>query len=276
MRTKWLLAVTAVGVLLVSGYPVRADWNSGQYAKWVQLPDLTPNGIDIDTDGCAYVADDFLCRQQGLVTDVHFWGSWLGDVKAPIISITLKFYSDDPVGPGGDPNNTFSKPDGLLKTVTVGPQGHVGFDGYFKESSTFTEVKPGEWFWKPGQGSPQQNGDTQVWQYNIYIDPAKAFEQEGTAAAPKIYWLEVEMNLGGTADFGWKTRDIQDGHSYDDAVYRSLSADWTPLEYPQGHPYGNGAAPVSIDMAFVITPEPATLALLIAGGGLMALRRRRR
>ncbi|MEA1894554.1 MAG: GEVED domain-containing protein, partial [Euryarchaeota archaeon] len=83
--------------------------------KWVQLPDLTPNGIDIRVDELRNIADDFECKSPSLLTDVHFWGSWKDDKKGKIRNIRLSIHSDDPVGLGGsDKENKFSKPDEQL------------------------------------------------------------------------------------------------------------------------------------------------------------------
>ena len=55
---------------------------------------------------------------------------------------------------------------------------------------------------------------------------------------------------------------------------------WGELRYPNGHPYGPDTVPggdlgLSIDLAFVITPEPATM-LILALGLIPALLKKRR
>src|SRR5881628_2400901 len=61
-----------------------ADWNPGDPAKWVQMPDLQ-NGMDVlDTFSPILpynkiLADDFKCTQTGPITSIHIWGSWLND-----------------------------------------------------------------------------------------------------------------------------------------------------------------------------------------------------
>ena len=76
--------------------------------------------------------------------------------------------------------------------------------------------------------------------------------------------LAQDPNLQGY--WGWKTsRD----NFEDDAVYYGMLPTqvwtWLPLEDPD--------TGETLDMAFVITPEPATLGLLLLGG-LAMLRRR--
>jgi len=77
-------------------------------------------------------------------------------------------------------------------------------------------------------------------------------------------------------DFGWKTTKARwpDLRWNDDAVFwgedlQGLEG-WLPLTYPTGHEY----APESLDLAFVITPEPVTI-LLLGAGGLLICRRKR-
>jgi hypothetical protein len=99
----------------------------------------------------------------------------------------------------------------------------------------------------------------QVWQINLLIDPLGAFIQQES----EVYWLEISFGPQ-EANIGWK----QSGSTQfrDDAVYRvDPGFDWLPIEDDSG---------ARMDMAFVITPEPATLSLL-ALGGLALLRRRR-
>ena len=120
---------------------------------------------------------------------------------------------------------------------------------------------------------------------DFLIDDPTWFQQEG-----EIYWLDVKAfpfvdpNSGEvTGTFGWKTSL---DHWNDDAVYwdegdAGGAGKWVDLHYPAsgwdfdaGQERDHPLAGQSIDLAFVITPEPATLSLL-ALGGLALIRRRR-
>jgi hypothetical protein len=100
------------------------------------------------------------------------------------------------------------------------------------------------------------------WQVNIQ-DIVNPFVQ----TRDTIYWLEIHI-IPNTSDtppmFGWKT-SLQ--HWNDDAVYDELDEDWIEMFDP--------VTGVSLDMAFVITPEPMTIMLLAAGLPLLIKRRRR-
>ncbi len=237
----------------VEDYKVTIESNTN--VKWIQMPDVTPNGIDIrvdNTDGMQrWLGDDFECSTPGLITDIHLWCSWLYNEVTPVNRFKLSIFSDDPIGEGGsDPDNQFSKPDELLWN-----QEFVGVE--FTES-LYAEVQPGEWWWDVLQGELIENGDTQIWQYDIYIEPERAFRQTGSSTNPKIYWLVVRVETFG-GQIGWKTRRWP-AHYNDDAVFDAgseLPRIWRELRYPPGHPYYEYELN-SIDMAFVITTQPET------------------
>src|SRR5690349_15089568 len=89
-----LLLLTILATRATTSRTALADWNPADpadlvRAKWIQLPDLNPTGLDVlDTlqaNGAAapqwkILADDFLCTQSGPIRDIHIWGSWLNNV----------------------------------------------------------------------------------------------------------------------------------------------------------------------------------------------------
>jgi hypothetical protein len=229
----------------VEDYLVKIGNNCG--IKWLQIPDTTPNGIDVAVDQQWTLADDFLCTSYDKITDVHLWGSWLQDKKGVIKKIHLSIHSDDPVGPAGtDPQNEWSKPDKLLWQMDF-------FPGDFTEQ-LYARLPDGEFWWDPIMDvGPIPGGDHEIWQVNIKINPDKAFLQQGSPDKPIVYWLDVHVD---TADgrFGWKTRRFPD-HFNDDAVATLANQPalfWHELRYPPGHPYYQMELN-SIDMAFAIT-----------------------
>ncbi len=218
--------------------------------KWLQEPDRSTNGMDIRVDRSDGVprimADDFECTTTGLITDVHLWGSWKYDEKGEITNIHLSIHSDDPVGSGGsDPDNEYSKPDILLWEKDFGPTEFVESLYYPYPDGMY------EWWWDITNGILIPTGDQKIWKYDIDIDPAGAFRQQGDPCQPIIYWLDVYVETDTGYEFGWKTRQWPD-HYKDDAVYSDvLPPDWQELRYPAIHEYQGD----SIDMAFAITTE---------------------
>jgi hypothetical protein len=264
---KRLITTICLCVLFATSTAL-ADWDIGDPNKWVQLPDLSPAGMDVLATHPKVLADDFLCSETGLITDIHIWGSWLNDLlpKNPQglpdptqVGFRLSIHSDIPAGLPGE----YSRPGQLQWGVYFDPGDFV--------VRQYANDLPEGWY-NPNTGEYILQADSIVWQYNFFIDPLAAFEQKGSAANPVVYWLDVEafpISEPGTPEplFGWKTSL---GHWNDDAVWGdSPSGPWNELRYPSGHQYEEQ----SIDFAFAITPEPATIALL--GLGALSLIRRK-
>ncbi|MBI4578500.1 MAG: PEP-CTERM sorting domain-containing protein [Planctomycetes bacterium] len=241
--------VVAIIAVLGAAVPVLADWIPGDPYKmhFPQLPD--PNGWDVKANYSKVLADDWLCTETGPVSDVHFWGSWYGDIVGAISWVQISIHADipDPDGPGPE----YSKPGELLwlqvfypTQFTVRPW-DTGQQGWYD---------PNLEYWRRPDHS-------QTWQYNIVNIPDPFIQQKGT-----VYWLDisVESNYG---EWGWKTSYL---HFNDDAVW----ADYVPGGQTPWQELRDPITGQSLDLAFVITPEPATVVLLL--GGLALLRRFRR
>jgi hypothetical protein len=239
MVRKTLLLVGAV--MLVAGAAF-GDWDPTMPAKWVQMPDESPAGIDINASYDFILADDFECRETGPITDIHIWGSWLDDGLPPggpeDVVFTLSLHEDIPVGPNG-----YSQPGDIIRVWEFQPfdyTARVWLDG----------VNEG-WMDPPDAYFP--NADFTIWQYNFHIPEAEQFVQQGTPDNPVVYWLDVKaMPADGASLFGWKTSI---DHWNDDAVwgdgFEPYFGPWFELIYPPNHEY----AGISIDLAFVIVGE---------------------
>lgn len=228
-----------------------ADWFPGDPYKmhFPQMPD--PTGWDVLATVPKVLADDWLCTESGPVSDVHLWGSWRYDFIGQITNIHLSIHSNLPA----DTQIPFSRPGELLWERDFGPDQFI--------------VRPygtGEQGW--------HNPNTQEWirpdhlqfhQINIVKIP-DPFRQ----IANTIYWLDVSVKVASPipeAAWGWKTTKE---HFMDDAVWADYIAGAVPVWQPLIDPAG-----VTLDLAFVITPEPATIGLLALGGAVILRRQKR-
>jgi hypothetical protein len=232
-----------------------ADWDPQDPAKWVQLPDTTGNGMALElkkVTNYVGVADDWLCNSAGPVTDIHIWGAWwMNDVDLGGVTFTLNIYDNIPAPPTGG----FSMPGEQLWT-SEGKQMTV-------LTSPYSSGVSGGWWQARKNGTYQSDMYSDIYQYN-FTGISEPFVQDGSST----YWLEVQAEADEPSDyfFGW----LASTDHWEDTATRNEFV-WQPLYYPSEHQYAGG----NIDMAFVIAPEPTTIALL-GMGGLAVLRRRRK
>ena len=206
--------------------------------KYLQPPNL--QGLDVWNSGPWMLADDFICTNNGPITDIHIWGSWLSDsVALNSLTFTLGIYDDVPVSPV----NSFSHPGNLLWQQTFAP-------GQYSESFF---AAGSESFLDPGP--PATVGtDSQAWYYCFY--PTNPFVQTGTNTAPKTYWIAAYANLpaGDTSyRYGWKTTPVVQNDV-------SVHAPWTgslPLSGGGWLPTMQATTGGPLDLAFLLTtPTP--------------------
>jgi hypothetical protein len=197
--------------------------------KYIQLPNLT-NGMDVWASDQLVLADDFVCTNSGLVTDIHIWCSWLGDYVDTNMSIWLGIYDDVPAT-----NGVPSQPGNLKWQQWFSPGQYIQ-GRYTTGLEQFYDPMD---FYLPG-------ADTNMFYYCFY--PTNAFHQQGTVSQPQVYWLAVHGQTSGTGSqmFGWKTAALQQG---DAATWNSwpvpATGGWAPIYDPSGT--------VPLDLAFKIT-----------------------
>lgn len=239
--------VCTLCVTLLAGLAL-ADWQPGDGHKmhFPQLPDLT--GWDVDSCSNYAVADDWQCSASGPVEDIHWWGSWREDDVGTISQFAVKIYSNIPDGGEG-----FSIPGEELWSRNFPAWEEIEIDlGEYQQG--YYKPYPPSGYWA--------NDHRYYYQYNLE-NITEPFEQ----VQGEIYWLCIQAQGTMGKEWGWKSSD---DHFMDDAVLGYL---WgTPTWGPEL--YEPPDFTQSLDLAFVITPEPTTLSLL-ALAGLMLLRRRR-
>ena len=247
-----IFTVSLTVVLLASGSAL-ADWNEGDPHKmhYPQLPKVD-GGWDVMSSYYVLLADDFECTQTGYINDIHVWVSFQNDVVFEPATVHLAIWSDIP-DPDGDgplysmPGTELWHNDTISWTTRLYDIGNQGWFDARNPAGTMVE--------------PTVPDHTGVYQMNFLIDDTKAFwQEEGT-----IYWLEFTIQSPEEVGIGWKESA---DHFQDDAVWRTTGAPdvWNELIDP--------ITLESMDLAFVITPEPATLCLLAIGGLLFVTRRK--
>jgi hypothetical protein len=258
---KNLIALSIIGFVAFLGMavftaPASADWNAGDPTKMLnpQLPD--PHGWDVRFNEITQVADDWICSETGAVDDIHFWYSWKNDLIGSFNHVHVIIYDDVPASP----TNTFSHPGNILWARAFEP---TEITTRLVDS---TDVQG--WLDPPNHGIPGNH--VNMYQANIenihnVVNPF--IQREG-----HVYWLGLMVYPNSSNEYttGWKTSL---DHFNDGAVYvvGNIGADnWAKLSDP--------FTQSNLDMAFIITPEPGTITMLV-GCGLIAiisiLRRRR-
>lgn len=208
--------------------------------KFILLPnvDLGPDVKD-SREGIV-LADDFLCTNSGPITDIHLWGSWLGDIHGTVTNFWIGIYNDVPAVTNFTNGEITPSHPG---TNLLWQQSFVS--GQYAENTYATGR---EYFYNP-TNNLLMGGDTQAWYYCFY--PTNPFVQQGTANNPTNYWLAVRAQIADqTALFGWKTSI---SHYNDAAVWGTISngfpiGDWQSMTNPLNQQ--------QIDLSFKLATPP--------------------
>jgi len=219
--------------------------------KWAQPPTYNPaspepdcfwgwdepSAYDCVAPGCQIVADAYECTDQRPISDIHWWGSYLG------------WASQDPPLPS-DPDAPDYFHVGIWTDVPAGvdaPHSHPGdlVTEWTVLRADLNERNVGCDF------HPDFPGPDTCFRYDFEIPQEDWFLQE--SADPTIYWISIAANYETgepTIPWGWKTRE----HYFNDAAVRitnpnnptapgSVYVEGSPIEHPQGVPW---------DMAFTL------------------------
>jgi len=205
------------------------------YVKWSQRPEpIEPNlpedfnGWDEISDPCSrpILADDWLCRDDRPVTDIHWWGSFIGWSQPELPPVRpqafhIGIWTDDPCDFPGD----ISHPN-IMIWENICDNWVWNFAGY----DVFPGQDPCEW---PREACFQFNQllseDEWFWQ-----DPNAPWDTDGDPNSA-VYWLSI-YPIFNAADYldpqfrpwGWKTRP----HYYNDDAYMIQDVVMPPVDWP--------------------------------------------
>ncbi len=211
-----------------------------QYFKWEQPPTPQPTGYfwgwnELSLfEGPQFAADDWMCTDMRPVTDIHWWGSYLGWVEsmpppeAPCC-FHIGMWTDVPPSP----EIPWSHPGVLVREWWA-------MRAELNEQPVGLDYHP-------------EYGVESCFQYDYVLPAEQWFAQPLPPPAENIFWISLAAayDVGPpTFPWGWKTRQP---HWRDDAV--RIFAPLPPFldaEFQEGEPIMD-ATGLSWDMAFTLT-----------------------
>ncbi len=247
----------AFAVVLVSCAVAFADWDVGDPYVYQQLPD--PTGWDVFSEWEWGVADDWTATETLNITDIHFWGSWRGDVEGSTGAILIRILDNDTSGPFAKPGDELWR--GVFDNGDLDPNNNY----------TSREYATGDQGWYDPRGwidYYKEHDHDKMYQYNLPTLETPFLQEAG-----HTYWLMISTDYEG-CQWGWKTATEVNGSTavfYD--TYSHWGGGWQQLKEPYDWCYPNPQQP--LDVAFVLTPEPSTI-LLLGLGAATLLRKRRK
>ncbi|MGE5294459.1 MAG: GEVED domain-containing protein, partial [Solirubrobacterales bacterium] len=220
---------------------------------WAQTPDMQSTGIDVDLAGSS-LAEDFVAAQNGPLMEVHFWGSFLEDVRPALGVDSLEFEINVYANDAATTTRPWNQPGKLLWTAAVEPY-------RYDVSEVSNNIK--ESWYEPSTRLFDADNHKRVFQYNVCFDEdeIELFSMDlGTT-----YWVEIASipSTDTKYQFGWKTakRELQHGAK---AVWYDAPFGWRAMTYPDGHASAGKAMDLSLvvvgvaqkDMDFGDAPSP--------------------
>ena len=204
---------------------------SKYHVKWSQRPDVINDhdpkmirGWDQPSNYYwkSIVADDWKCEDERPVTDIHWWGSFLGWAQPYPPAIVPKafhigIWTDVPVGADPNPAIQYSHP-GYLIWENICESWVWNFFGYDQD--------------------PREEGEIETcFQFNQLLSEDEWFHQEPEPTGQgRVYWLSIAAiyNTNDHVEYpwGWKTRQP---HWNDDAV-SIYDVETPPVDYPANFP----------------------------------------
>ncbi|MCB1196202.1 PEP-CTERM sorting domain-containing protein [bacterium] len=235
-------------VIVIAASNGHADSRSNTY-KWSQLPDLSITGRDIGATEPTVLADDWECLNGLPITDIHWWGSYLGWEEANPTPDTFS-------APHPDAFN-FS----MHTDVPLPNQFGYSFPGQLINGAQALQGQ----YTVELIGTIDKGGIFEhVFQYNFDLtDPW--FQQQGL-----IYWLDISASYNdpiGNFLWGWHTAKTQWNDSAVIAI-PGAAPGWIPIE-PTGE---------KVDLAFELSTVPEPGVMILFGFGIIGwfVRRRNR
>jgi hypothetical protein len=223
--------------------------------KWKQPPKRVAPGRFLGWDERSIrpspplMADDWHCKDQRPVTDVHWWGSHLGWVDSndpPMMPDAFHFGIWTDVPADEDDDNSFSHPGEMIWA-------HVCYN-YEHEFVAYDKDPRQE------AGAPPLVNDSCFQYYCDLPEDVWFYQKPEPNGHGRIYWLSIaaiyESGVDIVFPWGWKTRP----HFFNDDAVRIFTLEggvwpanvgdkWRtgqPVEYPDG---------VSWDLAFELTTK---------------------
>jgi hypothetical protein len=234
-----------------TGWNVYSEWGTGPYLT------IPPQGYG--------VANDWTATATTSVTGLYFWGSWKDGIVGQSGDILIQIFSNDT----GEYDPAFARPNECIWSNIINEGDYT--------SSFYDGTGDAGWYDPRYTNQWSLNNQDDIYEYSIIFEAP--FEQ----VAGETYWLSISMATEG-GEWGWLTSlDVQDNPSvfWDSFDYyaphptwslrRDITWKWTTLETPTD--FVDPRVPV--DLAFVLTPEPAAL-LLLSAGAILVLKKRNR